>query len=59
VGGRGQRVAHVVQGVEDRDQVAPPAQARAAVDRIAAALSPALRPGFLERGRLVVALGRS
>jgi DNA-binding SARP family transcriptional activator/tetratricopeptide (TPR) repeat protein len=40
-------------------QVAPPAQARAAVDRIAAALPPALRPGFLERGRLVVALGRS
>ena len=38
-------------------QVAPPAQARAAVDRIAAALPPELRPGFLERGRLAVATG--
>jgi tetratricopeptide (TPR) repeat protein len=33
-------------------QVAPPAQARAAVDRIAAGLAPELRPGFLRRGRL-------
>ena len=38
-------------------QVAPPAQARAAVDRIAAGLPPELRPGFLERGRLAVATG--
>ena len=38
-------------------QVAPPAQARAAVDRIAAALPPELRPGFLERGRLAGAAG--
>jgi tetratricopeptide (TPR) repeat protein len=38
-------------------QVAPPAQARAAIDRIAAALPPDLRPAFLERGQLVVALG--
>jgi|Tabmets5t2r1_1033131.scaffolds.fasta_scaffold176654_2 hypothetical protein len=33
-----------------------PAQARAAVDRIAAALPPDLRPAFLERGQLVIAL---
>ena len=38
-------------------QVAPPAQARAAVDRIAAGLPPELRPGFLERGPLAVATG--
>ena len=38
-------------------QVAPPAQARAAVDRIAAGLPPELRPGFLERGRLAAATG--
>jgi DNA-binding SARP family transcriptional activator len=38
-------------------QVAPPPQARAAVDRIAAGLPPELRPGFLERGRLAVATG--
>jgi DNA-binding SARP family transcriptional activator len=38
-------------------QVAPPAQARAAVDRIAAGLPPELRPRFLERGRLAVATG--
>jgi hypothetical protein len=37
-------------------RVAPPAQARAAVDRIAAALPPGLRPAFLERGQLVIAL---
>ena len=37
-------------------QVAPAAQARAAVDRIAAALPPELRPGFLERGPLAIAL---
>ena len=35
-------------------QVAPPAQARAAVDRIAAGLPAELRPGFLERGQLAV-----
>jgi hypothetical protein len=43
-------------------QVAPAAQARAAIDRIAAALPPDLRPAFLERGQLVVMLasrGRS
>ena len=39
-------------------QVAPPAQARAAVDRIAAALPAELRPGFLERGQLAVSLAR-
>jgi hypothetical protein len=33
-------------------QVAPPAQARAATDRIAAGLPPELRPGFLEKGYL-------
>jgi tetratricopeptide (TPR) repeat protein/energy-coupling factor transporter ATP-binding protein EcfA2 len=33
-------------------QVAPPAKARAASDRIAAGLPPELRPGFLARGRL-------
>ena len=38
-------------------QVAPPAQARAAVDRIAAGLPPELRPRFLERGPLAVATG--
>jgi len=37
-------------------KVAPAAQARAAVDRIAAALPPELRPGFLERGPLATAL---
>jgi len=37
-------------------QVAPAAQARAAIDRIAAALPPDLRPAFLERGQLVIAL---
>jgi hypothetical protein len=37
-------------------QVAPPAQAHAAVDRIAAALPPDLRPAFLERGQLAIAL---
>ena len=37
-------------------QVAPPAPARAAVDRIAAALPPDLRPAFLERGQLAIAL---
>jgi tetratricopeptide (TPR) repeat protein len=37
-------------------QVAPAAQARAAVDRIAAALPPELRPGFLERGPLAANL---
>jgi tetratricopeptide (TPR) repeat protein len=37
-------------------QVAPAAQARAAVDRIAAALPPELRPGFLDRGPLAINL---
>jgi DNA-binding SARP family transcriptional activator len=37
-------------------QVAPAAQARAAVDRIAAALPPELRPRFLERGFLATTL---
>ena len=37
-------------------QVAPAAQARAAVDRIAAALPPELRRGFLERGFLATTL---
>jgi DNA-binding SARP family transcriptional activator len=37
-------------------QVAPAAQARAAVDRIAAGLSPELRPGFLDRGPLAAGL---
>jgi hypothetical protein len=37
-------------------QVAPAAQARAAVDHIAAALPPELRPGFLERGFLATTL---
>jgi len=37
-------------------QAAPAAQARAAVDRIAAALPPELRPGFLERGFLATTL---
>ncbi|HEV2920879.1 MAG TPA: transcriptional regulator, partial [Actinomycetota bacterium] len=37
-------------------QVAPPAQARAAVDRIAAGLPPELRPAFLRRGPLAVAV---
>jgi hypothetical protein len=37
-------------------QVAPAAQARAAVDRIAAALPPELRPRFLERGPLAAGL---
>ncbi|HEY6709933.1 MAG TPA: transcriptional regulator, partial [Actinomycetota bacterium] len=37
-------------------QVAPPAQARAATDRIAAGLPPELRPGFLERGYLARAV---
>jgi hypothetical protein len=36
-------------------QVAPPAQARAAVDRIAAALPPELRPAFLQRSHLALA----
>jgi tetratricopeptide (TPR) repeat protein len=38
-------------------QVAPPPQARAAVDRITAGLPPELRPRFLERGRLAAATG--
>jgi CheY-like chemotaxis protein len=37
-------------------QVAPPAQSRAAVDRIAAGLAPELRPAFLRRGRLAGAV---
>jgi DNA-binding SARP family transcriptional activator len=37
-------------------QVAPPAQARAAVDRIAASLPPELRPAFLSRGPLAAAV---
>ncbi|MFL6267705.1 MAG: hypothetical protein ACJ75C_16870, partial [Actinomycetes bacterium] len=36
-------------------QVAPPAQARAAIDRISAALPAELRPAFLRRGHLAAA----
>jgi hypothetical protein len=36
-------------------QVAPPAQARAAIDRIAAALPAELRPAFLRHGHLAAA----
>ena len=36
-------------------QVAPPALARAAIDRIAAALPAELRPAFLRRGHLAAA----
>jgi hypothetical protein len=38
-------------------QVAPAPGTRAALDRMAAALPPDLRPGFLERGRLAGELG--
>jgi hypothetical protein len=37
-------------------QVALPAQARAAVDRMAAGLPPELRPAFLRRSRLTGAM---
>jgi len=71
VGGRADRVAHVVQGVEDRHQVVARAgiyllaqvatgpAARAAVDRIAATLPRVLRTSFLERGRLASAASRA
>ncbi|MFL5881916.1 MAG: hypothetical protein ACJ742_14915 [Actinomycetes bacterium] len=36
-------------------QVAPPAQARAAIDGISAALPAELRPAFLRRGHLAAA----
>jgi tetratricopeptide (TPR) repeat protein len=39
-------------------QVAPPAQARAAIDRMAAGLPPELRPAFLRRGHLAGAVAR-
>ena len=39
-------------------QVAPPAQARAAVDRMAAALPTELRPAFLRRGHLAGVVAR-
>jgi len=39
-------------------QVASPARARAAVDRMAAALPPELRPAFLRRGHLAGAIAR-
>jgi hypothetical protein len=37
-------------------QVAPPAEARAALDRMAAGLPPELRPAFLRQGRLAGAV---
>jgi tetratricopeptide (TPR) repeat protein len=57
--GRGQEAARLA-AASGSDyllaQVAPPAQARAAVDRMAAGLAPKLRPGFLGRGRLARAI---
>jgi ATP/maltotriose-dependent transcriptional regulator MalT len=52
--GRREQAARVAGPVADYllAQVAPAPAARAALDRMAAALPPDLRPGFLERGRL-------